>query len=86
MKQQIICETCSGWWEDYKKNRLVSYEHIKMLEGNALSNYKCDGCYKDLPKGTQVIALSVWSDLGGIAYFPWESDYIKPEDENRTET
>lgn len=73
MKREIDCVPCGKKWGVPKD----PCEGLTKRYGFALAPFSCDGCGDDIPKGTACIAVSVWTDRGGIQYFPWEAGYIE---------
>mgnify|MGYP001584849163 CR=1 FL=1 len=83
MKREIICLDCGKKYPEVFAAAQIDnpgpQEYMKMIEGKALDDYKCDHCVPTSPikKGTFCIALSVWIDGSRIPYYPWESEYIE---------
>ncbi len=75
MKREIDCMKCGNAWKDPAGRH---QEFMAKRIGYALFDYMCDGCGEELPKGQPVMCVSVWSERGGIPYFPWESESITP--------
>jgi hypothetical protein len=75
MKREVDCLKCGRGWPDKAS---VKHEHIRKETGYTLGRFVCDGCGLFLPPGVPAICVSVWSDIGGIPYSPWEADYITP--------
>jgi hypothetical protein len=85
MKREINCDKCADSWKitmgfstnDTKEELLEKLmghdEHIRIISGNLLSSCLCDGCGKELEKGTKANAVSVYI---GDKYFSWENDYF----------
>lgn len=76
MKQDIVCTTCSEWWE---KLETVPEEHVRLHKGMALNHYNCDRCNAEIVKGSPCVAVSVWHDRVGIPYYEWYEDFIVTE-------
>ena len=38
---------------------------------------RCDDCNSAFSKGESVCAFSIFTDYGGIPYYPWEKAYIE---------
>jgi hypothetical protein len=75
MKREVDCLKCGRSWPDKARD---PNEHIHKLTGYTLNHFVCDGCGEELPLGVPAICVSVWSDIGGIPYFPWEAEYVTP--------
>lgn len=72
MKREICCEQC------YQKWKTIPCEYGEQLihkRGKALRDMRCDGCNKEITKGSDCVAISV---LGyGQHYYQWESEYLE---------
>jgi hypothetical protein len=51
-------------------------EHIAFHFGHAIVSCLCDSCNQPINPGDNAWAISIWSDRGGIPYYPWEHDFI----------
>ena len=71
MKREILCLDCG-------KRKLPSYEgeHDKSQFGKALVDFVCDQCGREIPKGSNCYARSIWAEGRGIQYYEWEKGYI----------
>lgn len=83
MKREVVCRGCEP------KRRGVTAasdplavaeaaamgEGMKTVPGTAHHSMLCDACGRELPKGTPVIAVSLYSDRA--PYFEWESEYLE---------
>lgn len=70
MKREILCPACGA-----KPIRNFIGEYHKKVNGEALSDYVCNSCNLEIPRGASCTALSIWSDH--IPYFAWESKAVK---------
>jgi len=76
MRRELLCRTCAD--EAMKQMGNYPGEHHKWRSGTVQERMFicCDRCVADLPSGTWVMALSIWTDRGGIPYYEWEHDYL----------
>lgn len=75
MKRVIACEKCSLEYHGYPASKEGPEEWVKKVKGKALKDYGCDRCGEDISKGSDCVAVSVFTD--GIPYFVWEDEFIK---------
>lgn len=85
MKREILCSDCCS--AALPKGRMPgtlitalqaaeeAHEHTFLLRGYLRASAICDRCSAQLSVGDPVGCLSIWSDLSGIKYYPWESIY-----------
>lgn len=86
MKREILCRDCSMRNFPHRPASAtvtlleaaeMAAEHQKRVVGKLLHSCVCDRCDRPLNPGDEVEAATSWSDLGGIQYSPWESDYLE---------
>ena len=78
MKQQIICPKCKDESRKlFPTDTPYPGEHVKFVKGEALKDYRCDGCGEVIKTGDECSAFSIWADHGAQPYYPWEKDFIK---------
>lgn len=77
MKREILCTKCA------KANRKLfpsdnpyPNEYVKFFAGRARKTFNCDLCGGYIVKDDDCVAFSSWHTEYGIAYYPWESNYV----------
>jgi hypothetical protein len=85
MKREILCPDCKTKMQKlFPTSNPYPGEYIKFVDGRAKKDFLCDGCVNIRPikEGDICTAFSIWSENGGIPYFPWESDFIYCPEKN----
>ena len=78
MKREIVCPDCVVNWQHIAAKQYEG-EHVKIKRGQSVDDFLCDQCSREIPKGVQCFAVSVWSDMltkRGRGYYAWEGDYM----------
>lgn len=88
MKREILCPDCyksalrsagvsaSASQEDLVRCLVTPPERTKYVTGTLHHACYCDVCNKPMSKGDDAVARSIWSDVGGVSYYEWESEYL----------
>ena len=71
--RKIYCLYCG---DRFKRDCEKYGEDYRAVEGEVNRNKTCDGCNKELPEGSTVIAATQHPG-GSHAIGPWELDYIR---------
>lgn len=76
MKREILCHSCTDEMKSFFSRKSYSGEYVKFKSGLAINEYICDSCGDSINSGDLCSAMSIWSDIMPVKYFPWEHDYI----------
>lgn len=80
MKREINCPKCANEW--VKAHSEYPGEYIMLVPGRSRGDYLCDGCNKELPKGSGIVCVSLYTDE--IPYYPWEDGFLEHEKSKTT--
>jgi hypothetical protein len=80
LKREILCIPCGQYTERlFKLIKPIPGEHEKFVKGKASFEFVCDECGQQIEIGTEIYAVSIWSDNIGVPYFGWEHEYLNEE-------
>lgn len=78
MKQEIVCPGCTAELQNlFPTADPFPGEHVKFVDGEALSPYMCDQCGAQIDQGDKCTAFSIFTDHGAQPYYEWEHEYLE---------
>ncbi len=91
MKREIVCVPCrpKAFVVTPSTDPLIlaemyaNGEETRVVQGSTVGSSRCDRCNKELPTGSQALAISYITKHS--PYFEWESDYVSPTRSRRGE-
>ena len=76
MKRELLCLNCGVNYKKVMCSQDFKGEHVKFMAGRLINDCVCDCCNVKIEPLKHATCFTVWSDISGSPYHPWESEYI----------